>query len=103
MRSARGTCPQGRGHGTRLPLSLVVPDAGILSIRGPIQSVQWSDRTERVSRQPDVAGRDGTSVAESDLVTGATGLLGSHIAEQLASRGRRVRALVRPSSDTAFL
>jgi nucleoside-diphosphate-sugar epimerase len=37
------------------------------------------------------------------VLTGATGLLGSHIAEQLVVRGERVRALVRPSSDTAFL
>jgi nucleoside-diphosphate-sugar epimerase len=38
-----------------------------------------------------------------DLVTGATGMLGSHIAERLIAQGRRVRALVRPSSDTTFL
>ncbi len=38
-----------------------------------------------------------------ELVTGATGLLGSHIAEQLVRRGRPVRALVRASSDTRFL
>jgi 2-alkyl-3-oxoalkanoate reductase len=38
-----------------------------------------------------------------NLVTGATGLLGSHVAEQLVARGERVRALVRPSSDVAFL
>jgi nucleoside-diphosphate-sugar epimerase len=38
-----------------------------------------------------------------DLVTGATGLLGSHIAEKLTSRGLRVRALVRPDSDVRFL
>ncbi|HEU5118875.1 MAG TPA: NAD-dependent epimerase/dehydratase family protein, partial [Isosphaeraceae bacterium] len=38
-----------------------------------------------------------------DLVTGGTGLLGSHIAEQLAAQGVRVRALVRPGSDTRFL
>jgi nucleoside-diphosphate-sugar epimerase len=38
-----------------------------------------------------------------DLVTGATGMLGSHIAERLVARGRRVRAIVRPSSDTRFL
>jgi nucleoside-diphosphate-sugar epimerase len=37
------------------------------------------------------------------LITGATGLLGSHIAEQLRLRGRSVRALVRPSSDATFL
>jgi nucleoside-diphosphate-sugar epimerase len=38
-----------------------------------------------------------------NVVTGATGLLGSHIAEALTARGERVRALVRPTSDVAFL
>ena len=38
-----------------------------------------------------------------NLVTGATGLLGSHICEQLIQAGQPVRALVRPSSDTSFL
>lgn len=38
-----------------------------------------------------------------NLIAGATGQLGSHIAELLAERGERVRALVRPTSDTAFL
>jgi nucleoside-diphosphate-sugar epimerase len=38
-----------------------------------------------------------------NLVTGGTGLLGSHIVEQLVYRGRRIRALVRPGSDVAFL
>jgi nucleoside-diphosphate-sugar epimerase len=38
-----------------------------------------------------------------NVVTGATGLLGSHVVEQLLARGERVRALVRPGSDTAFL
>ncbi len=38
-----------------------------------------------------------------NLVTGGTGLLGSHIVEQLVRRGRRVRALVRSGSDTRFL
>ena len=37
------------------------------------------------------------------LVTGATGLLGSHIVERLVRRGEKVRAFVRPSSDVAFL
>ncbi len=37
------------------------------------------------------------------LVTGATGLLGSHIAEKLRARGDRVRALVRPGTPTTFL
>jgi nucleoside-diphosphate-sugar epimerase len=38
-----------------------------------------------------------------NLVTGATGLLGSHIVEQLRRGGQPVRALVRPGSDTAWL
>jgi nucleoside-diphosphate-sugar epimerase len=43
-------------------------------------------------------------VAEKlNVVTGATGLLGSHVAEALTARGEHVRALVRPGSDTAFL
>ena len=37
------------------------------------------------------------------LVTGGTGLLGSHIAERLIGAGRQVRALVRPRSDATFL
>jgi len=37
------------------------------------------------------------------LVTGASGFLGSHVAEQLSLRGRAVRALVRRSSNTKFL
>jgi len=38
-----------------------------------------------------------------NLVTGATGLLGSHIAEKLRQAGQEVRALVRAGSDTSFL
>jgi nucleoside-diphosphate-sugar epimerase len=38
-----------------------------------------------------------------NVITGATGMLGSHIAEQLVARGEKVRALVRSGSDTAFL
>jgi nucleoside-diphosphate-sugar epimerase len=42
-------------------------------------------------------------VTKLNALTGATGLLGSHIAEQLVERGERVRALVRPTSDARFL
>jgi nucleoside-diphosphate-sugar epimerase len=38
-----------------------------------------------------------------NLVTGATGLLGSHIVEQLRRRNRPVRVLVRRGSDRAWL
>ncbi|MEX2310584.1 MAG: NAD-dependent epimerase/dehydratase family protein [Pirellulales bacterium] len=37
------------------------------------------------------------------VITGATGLVGSHIAEQLCERGVAVRAVVRGQSDTRFL
>ena len=37
------------------------------------------------------------------LITGATGLLGSHLAERLTALGDHVRALVRPGSRTDFL
>jgi 2-alkyl-3-oxoalkanoate reductase len=37
------------------------------------------------------------------LVTGATGLLGSHLADRLRATGDHVRALVRPGSRTDFL
>ncbi len=38
-----------------------------------------------------------------NLVTGATGFIGSFIAEELVKRGEYVRALVRKTSDTKFL
>ena len=37
------------------------------------------------------------------LVTGATGFVGSHVAEALVNRGDAVRAIVRAGSDTALL
>lgn len=37
------------------------------------------------------------------FITGATGLVGSHAAEEALKRGHRVRALVRSSSDTRWL
>ena len=41
--------------------------------------------------------------AKTIFITGATGLVGSHAAEEALKRGHRVRALVRPSSDTRWL
>ena len=37
------------------------------------------------------------------LLTGGTGFIGSHCAEQLSGAGIQVRALVRPTSDTSLL
>src|SRR2546428_5504902 len=39
----------------------------------------------------------------SVLVTGASGLVGTHVVEALAARGEPVRALVRPASRAAVL
>jgi len=39
----------------------------------------------------------------NNLVTGATGFIGSFIAEELIKRGQRVKALVRRTSNTKFL
>ncbi|WP_394827708.1 NAD-dependent epimerase/dehydratase family protein [Pendulispora albinea] len=36
----------------------------------------------------------------TDLVTGATGFIGSHLAERLVREGRRVRVLCRPGSES---
>lgn len=41
--------------------------------------------------------------AKLNVITGATGQLGSHIAEQLRTAGEQVRALVRTGSDSSFL
>src|SRR5262245_22945658 len=38
-----------------------------------------------------------------NVVTGASGQLGSHLVEQLQSAGEAVRVFVRPSSDTRFV
>ncbi len=37
------------------------------------------------------------------FLTGGSGLVGSHVAEEAIKRGHKVKALVRPSSDTKFL
>lgn len=44
-----------------------------------------------------------TTNGKTIFITGATGLVGSHAAEEAIRRGHRVRALVRASSDTRSL
>ncbi len=58
-------------------------------------SESHADRSAEASR---VTARGG-----SVLVTGATGLLGSHVAQRLRADGVHVRAMVRPGSRTDFL
>lgn len=43
------------------------------------------------------------TVSQPVLLTGATGFIGRHLAQRLAADGMALRALVRPSSDTAEL
>ena len=44
-----------------------------------------------------------TTSSKTIFITGATGLVGSHATEEALRRGHRVRALVRPTSDTRWL
>jgi nucleoside-diphosphate-sugar epimerase len=44
-----------------------------------------------------------TNSSKTIFLTGGTGLVGSHVAEEALRRGHRVRALVRESSDTRWL
>ncbi len=48
-------------------------------------------------------GRMTNDSAKTIFITGATGLVGGHAAEEALRRGHRVRALVRPTSDTRWL
>ena len=42
-------------------------------------------------------------VVKTIFLTGGTGLVGSHVAEEAVARGHQVKALVRPSSDARLL
>jgi nucleoside-diphosphate-sugar epimerase len=44
-----------------------------------------------------------TESSKTIFITGATGLVGGHAAEEAMRQGHRVRALVRPTSDTRWL
>jgi nucleoside-diphosphate-sugar epimerase len=44
-----------------------------------------------------------TTSTRTIFITGATGLVGGHAVEEAVSRGHRVRALVRPTSDVRWL
>jgi 2-alkyl-3-oxoalkanoate reductase len=52
---------------------------------------------------PRLLGGMNTATSSTIFITGATGLVGGHTAEEAVRRGHRVRALVRPTSDTRWL
>lgn len=63
------------------------------------------DQVQRHSTMRDL-GKDMNqtqSAGDRVFVTGATGLVGSHLVEELVAQGVRPRCLVRPTSDTAML
>lgn len=70
--------------------------------KAPIRPMRKVNETERPLAG---ASQNATTfpMAQTYLVTGATGFVGSHVAEVLVARGNRVRTLARASSDTSFL
>jgi len=76
-----------------------------LSLRDPVKASPGSPASPNALRVWGVTGKKGEDLVAQNLnvITGGTGLLGSHIAEGLVGRGERVRAVVRTTSDTAFL
>ena len=54
----------------------------------------WRKRRRAIGR---------TMIAGEALVTGASGFLGGHLANRLATEGQSVRALVRQASDVSRL
>src|SRR6516162_7970504 len=80
----------GRGSGRKLPRETASREGGIVPITADAASCEAMHWLE-------------ASLTKRIVVTGATGLLGSHIVEQLIGRGEQVRALVRAGSDTARL
>ena len=65
-------------------------------------SPEEPDSEPRTNAGPD-SGSDLDALAATVLVTGGTGLIGSHVAALFREMGWRVRALIRPTSDAAFL
>jgi nucleoside-diphosphate-sugar epimerase len=81
---------EGRGEGGQVPSRNAESPAG--SAPSPPTPLPRSTGGEGSSGSPAL-----------NVVTGATGQLGSTIVEQLRQAGRPVRALVRSGSDTSFL
>ncbi len=58
---------------------------------------------QAITSGPVAAGRSAAQNGGSCLITGATGFIGGHLAERLATEGVPVRCLVRATSDTSLL
>jgi putative NADH-flavin reductase len=80
-------------------LSWTVEDNGPVNVA----SSSWAARSTSATASTSESSERNGQTKMTILVTGATGFLGSHVAEQLAQQGERVRALVRSTSDTRFL
>jgi hypothetical protein len=71
---------------------------GLLFVARCARSIWYGGRYASIGTSPPV--HPGATVI---LVTGANGFIGSHVVERLLRDGRRVRGLVRASSDLTFL
>ena len=84
--------------------ALCNPLDDLLRSRDDVAAWERSPRiVDRSIHHAGVAPVSSVSGRDRVLVTGATGLLGSHLAERLTAEGCRVRRLVRHSSRTDFL
>src|SRR4051794_23150321 len=82
----------------RFPDDRVRPDDPMVSPQDVVSFDQGRGRLGPRWDDGEMASSDNTASREYVLVTGATGLLGSHLAVRLTAQGNRVRALVRPRS-----
>ncbi|MFM7151169.1 MAG: NAD-dependent epimerase/dehydratase family protein, partial [Gemmataceae bacterium] len=83
--------PDALSHGKPVAISRGrSPDSTLVKSAGTSQDKSWKAETA-------------DEVERMDLITGATGFVGSHLAEAALARGRKVRTLVRADSDTQFL
>src|SRR5262245_60502924 len=97
-RSPEANCP---GGGFRLERKIQVAAATLAG-----RCKNWAQRSSRKTRQARSLVRDAGSGQDGVmevLVTGATGFVGRHAADELARAGHSVRCLVRPGTDPSDL
>lgn len=86
------------------------PDGDSYSLfDAPDSTSEMNDETDAEGQAESSSNSESDSASELDalsataLITGGTGLIGSHTAALFREMGWRVRALIRPTSDAAFL